>query len=279
MRKTWWVGIFRIKIVNGIEVLLGVSSSLSLSSPVFFLWNASQRHVAPLSTPVIYWGKGWQTCRSISSMIYRFIPSVTSSPPTSDESHYKQKHRISIKKSWNLLRKGSNNQVTLSWTFCACLILVGYQNPDCSTFCFTPSFPSDKTCLVAFPGWSRLLMIAGKKSTNRRCQGSLSKHLMPHLGQPVEIVKTEMLFWAAYLALVLEASHPSIYSQKFVLLHLSLAAGSHTNRLDSSWVGQALHGPWLLFDVPIAAETQQAMPQLLWVVEDSSNWFSLSWIW
>ena len=89
-------------------------------------------------------------------------------------------------------------------------------------------------------------MIAGKKSTNRRCQGSLSKHLMPHLGQPVKIVKTEMLFWAAYLALVLEASHPSMCSQKFVLLHLSLAeTGSHTNRLNRfvGYVGLILGYP------------------------------------
>ena len=43
--------------------------------PVWFLWNASQRYIAALSTPVVYWGKGWQNWQ-----IYRFIPSVTSSP-------------------------------------------------------------------------------------------------------------------------------------------------------------------------------------------------------
>ena len=141
--------------------------------------------------------------------------------------------------------------------FCACLILVGYQIPDCSTFCFTPSFPRDMTCLVAFPGWSRLLVIAGKISTNRRCQGSLSKHLMSHLDQPVKIVKTRMLFRAAYLAFVLEASHPSMCSQKFVLLHLSLAeAGSLTNRLNRfvgyvgfilGWPGSTIVGFYLMF--------------------------------
>ena len=125
--------------------------------------------------------------------------------------------------------------------FCACLILVGYQIPDCSTFCFTPS----------------LLVIAGKISTNRRCQGSLSKHLMSHLDQPVKIVKTRMLFRAAYLAFVLEASHPSMCSQKFVLLHLSLAeAGSLTNRLNRfvgyvgfilGWPGSTIVGFYLMF--------------------------------
>ena len=156
---------------------------------------------------------------------------------------------------------------------------------DCSTFCFTPSFPSDKTCLAAFPGWSRLLMIAGKKSTNRRCQGSLSKHLMSHLDQPVKIVKTRMLFWAAYLALVLEASHPSMCSQKFVLLHLSLAAGSHTNRLNRfvGYVGFILGWPgstWPMASIWCSDCCRNSGGNAAAAVSSRLlKWFSLSWIW
>ena len=89
-------------------------------------------------------------------------------------------------------------------------------------------------------------MIAGKKSTNRRCQGSLSKHLMPHLGQPVKIVKDRDAFLGSLFSISLGSFSSINVSQKFVLLHLSLAeAGSHTNRLNRfvGYVGFILGWP------------------------------------
>ena len=103
-RKTWWVEIFRIKMWTESRFCLESPHPFRSHPPFWFLRNASQRHVAALSTPVIYWGKRVANLHDLSVYpIRNFIPTHIRRVPLLVQGETSDQRQKGLKFAWERL--------------------------------------------------------------------------------------------------------------------------------------------------------------------------------